>query len=94
MEARPNLHPPQVFLEVWAPSPEIKLNMSMLFMLASTMPLRRLQVFLEVWGEGGSWEELFESIRAYPYHLRQFYEGADQVSQRVTKGWSVVLRAA
>ena len=32
-----------------------------------------------MWGEGASWEELFESIRAYPAELKAPYEGEDQV---------------
>lgn len=43
--------------------------------------LLTLQVFLEVWGEGSDWEELFESIRAYPAHLKSPYEGEDQVRE-------------
>ena len=39
-----------------------------------------MQVFLEIWGEGETWEGLFEAIRAYPQELKQPYEGEDQVS--------------
>ncbi|GAB4813919.1 hypothetical protein N2152v2_000965 [Parachlorella kessleri] len=35
-------------------------------------------VFLEVWGEGETWEGLFEAIRAYPQELKQPYEKEDQ----------------
>lgn len=38
-----------------------------------------LQVFLEVWGEGSSWEELFQAIRAYPQELKEPYAAEDQV---------------
>lgn len=56
--------------------PRIRLFLSFNF---SSEPRLPPQAFLEVWGEGSSWEELFESIRAYPAHLKAPYEGEGEV---------------
>lgn len=55
---------------------------------------RASQVFLEVWGEGSSWEELFESIRAYPEHLKAPYTEADEVSNALVIASKLVCHGA
>lgn len=34
---------------------------------------------LELWGEGGSWEELVAAVAAYPAEKKAPYAGEDQV---------------
>lgn len=45
-----------------------------------------LKVFLEIWGEGDSWEDMCGSVSAYPAHLKAPYAAEDQVGIRATAG--------
>lgn len=42
-----------------------------------------LQGFYEVWGQGSTWDELVDSIQAYPDHLKEVWLGPD-LSFKVT----------
>uniref|UniRef100_A0A1D2A5X4 tRNA (guanine(10)-N(2))-methyltransferase n=1 Tax=Auxenochlorella protothecoides TaxID=3075 RepID=A0A1D2A5X4_AUXPR len=50
------------------------------------------KVFLEIWGEGDSWEEMCDSITSYPAHLKAPYATEDQSFRFVVELWGGTLQ--
>lgn len=44
-------------------------------------PTTPWQAFLEVWGEGESWEEMCEAVASYPAERKAPYAAEDQVGR-------------
>lgn len=62
----------------WESAARIRSILGMLHDLNSGNNLTK-KVFLEIWGEGDSWEEMCDSITSYPAHLKAPYATEDQV---------------
>lgn len=43
-----------------------------------------MQAFLEVWGEGSTWEEMCDAVSSYPARLKAPYAAEDQVRSCAT----------
>ena len=51
-----------------------------------------LQSMIEIWGEGATWEELFQSVKDYHSHLKQPWRGPEVSFKIVVDGWGKAVK--